>query len=139
MDKLLNRGAHSRDDEGKVVTSSPSRGWKMLGMGREFTKFDKFIYIANYIWTFGWTAVFIAGTIYNLNYEVSDDIWMSFWQVYVIIHVALATVTIFWFAGGGMRDLRDMFSRLSRMRRDDRDDGFVRINSESTDIQEPRQ
>ncbi len=126
MDKLLNRGAYALADEQRVVTASPSRGWKILGMGREFTRFDKFIYIINYIWTFGWTAVFIVGTIYNLNNEVSDDAWMAFWQVYVIIHVVLATVTVLWFSVGGLRDLRAMFRRLAHMKRDDRDDGFIR-------------
>ena len=136
MDKLLNRGSYARADEGKAVTPAPSRGWKIFGMGKEFTRFDKFIYIINYVWTFGWTLVFIIGTIYNLNYEVSDDTWMSFWQIYVLIHVAVATVTILWFSIGGMRDLKIMFARLSRMKRDDNDDGFVRNSESSTDLQE---
>ncbi|MCP4684575.1 MAG: sodium:solute symporter [bacterium] len=136
MDRLLHRGAYARDDEGRVVTAEPKKGWKMLGMGKEFTPFDKFIYIVNYIWTFGWTAVFIIGTVYNLNNEVSDDAWMKFWQIYVFIHVALATVTIFWFAGGGIRDLRAMFSRLAEMKRDDSDDGFVRVENDSHDATE---
>lgn len=113
-------------DERQTVAVVPSRGWKLLGMGSEFTRFDKFIYIINYVWTFGWTAVFIIGTIYNLNHEVSDEAWMSFWQTYVFIHIGLASVTILWFAGGGLRDLKRMFSRLANTRRDDDDDGFVR-------------
>jgi len=99
MDKLLNRGVYARTGEQRVVSSAPARGWKMLGMGQEFTRFDKFIYIVNYIWTGGWTLVFIVGTIYNLNYDVSDDTWMSFWQIYVIIQVVLAVITILWFTG----------------------------------------
>jgi SSS family solute:Na+ symporter len=131
MDKLLNRGAYALDEEQRIVTAVPSRGWKILGMGKEFTPFDKFIYIANYIWTVGWTVVFIVGTVYNLNHEVADGAWMSFWRIFVIIHVVLATITIVWFAGGGVRDLKVMFSRLSRMKRDDNDDGFVRGEQQS--------
>ena len=138
MDKLLNRGTYTRVEEHQTVAPVPSRGWKIFGMGSEFTRFDKFIYIINYIWTFGWTLVFIIGTIYNLNYDVSDDSWMSFWQIYVFIHVVLATITILWFTFGGFRDLKVMFSRLSRMKRDDNDDGFVRKSGTSTDLQEPQ-
>jgi len=133
MDKLLNRGKYARVDEKEIVELVPSRGWKMLGMGREFTRFDKFIYIVNYVWTGGWTIVFIVGTIYNLHHEVSDDTWMYFWQIYVIIHVVLATITIFWFGGGGFRDLKAMFSMLSKMKRDDNDDGFVRVDQQPDD------
>jgi SSS family solute:Na+ symporter len=136
MDRLLNRGAYSLDGEQQVITTAPSRGWKMLGMGKEFTRFDKFIYIVNYVWTLGWTLVFIIGTILNLNHEVSDDTWMSFWRIFVVIHVGLATVTILWFAFGGLRDLKAMFSRLSEMKRDDSDDGFVRTDHQSRDSQE---
>jgi len=129
MDKLLNRNSYSLANEQEVISAVPSRGWRLLGMGREFTRFDKFIYISNYVWTGGWTLVFIVGTIYNLNYDVSDEVWMSFWEIFVLIHIALATVTILWFAGGGVLDLKRMFSRLSGMKRDDSDDGFVRDDS----------
>lgn len=130
MDKLLHRGKYARTEEQQVVAAAPKRGWKILGMGKEFTRFDKFIYIANYIWTGGWTLVFIVGTIYNLNNEVSDDTWMSFWQTYVIIQVVLATITIFWFGGGGFRDLRDMLKRLAQTKRDDSDDGYVHADQQ---------
>ena len=125
MDKLLNRGKYAVASESVIVEKAPSRGWRILGMGKEFTRFDKFIYILNYVWTGGWTLVFIVGTIYNLTYDVSDDAWMDFWRIYLLIHVALAVIVVFWFATGGLRDLRDMISRLRTMKRDDTDDGFI--------------
>jgi len=138
MDKLLNRGAYARHEE-KQVGAPPSRGWKMLGMGSEFTRFDRFIYIINYVWTLGWTLVFIVGTIYNLNYEVSDDTWMSFWQFYVLIQVALATVTIVWFTIGGFSDLRVMWRRLTHQKRDENDNGFIRQQTTTGSDQGPNQ
>ena len=137
MDKLLNRGTYTRTEESQVVEAAPSRGWKIFGMGREFTRFDKFIYVANYVWTGAWTIVFIMGTIYNLSHEVSDDSWMAFWRIYVIIQIALAVVTIVWFSAGGFLDLRTMFRKLSGMKRDDSDDGFIRrdgLSDESAEI-----
>jgi SSS family solute:Na+ symporter len=129
LDRLLNRGAYARKDEQQAVDVAPSRGWRMLGMGREFTRFDRFIYIANYVWTGGWTLVFIVGTIYNLSYDVADEAWMDFWRIFLLIHVGVAVVVIVWFTVGGIRDLKDMARRL-RLRSDDdadrADDGFVR-------------
>ena len=87
MDKLLNRGKYSIQGEVNVVDEEVKIGWKMFGMGKEFTKIDKLIYIVNYVWTIFWTIVFIVGTTYNLYYPVSDDSWMSYWKFYIYIHL----------------------------------------------------
>lgn len=126
IDRLLHRGKYSRPDEQNIIKAAPARGWRILGMGKEFTRFDKFIYIINYIWTGGWTLVFVGGTLYNLSHEVSDSTWMEFWRIYIFIQVVLAVVTIVWFGWGGLRDMKRMLSRLKRSKRDDSDDGFVR-------------
>ena len=47
IDKLLQRGDYLNKDETHIVNVNPEKGWKILGMGKEFTKFDKFIYILN--------------------------------------------------------------------------------------------
>jgi len=125
MDKLLNRGEYQKTEEMKVVNTAPQKGWKMLGMGKEFTKGDKLIYIANYIWTGGWTIVFIVGTIYNLSHDVSDLAWMNFWRIYIKIHLVLSTIVIFWFTFGGFVDLKKMIIRLKTAERDHSDDGFI--------------
>jgi len=125
MDKLLNRGKYINKEETKIIKAQPERGWKILGMGKEFTKFDKFIYIANYVWTFGWTIVFIIGTIYNLSHDVSDSGWMQFWKIFLLIHIALAVVSIIWFTIGGVIDLKVMIKKLRTAVRDEKDDGFI--------------
>jgi SSS family solute:Na+ symporter len=130
LDKLLNRGEFTRNDETKIINSRPERGWKMLGMGAEFTRFDKFIYVINYIWTFGWMFVFIIGTFYNLSHEVSDSAWMEFWRIYLIIHIIVSTISIVWFTIGGVKDIRVMLHRLKNQQRDDSDDGFISTQHE---------
>lgn len=131
MDKLLNRGDYTVQEEIIQTAEPPKKGWKLLGMGKEFSRGDKIIYIANYIWTFGWTIVFIIGTVYNLSHEVSNAAWMNFWRVYIMIHITLSVITIFWFTTGGILDLRKMFSRLEASQRNDSDDGFIREESTS--------
>lgn len=125
MDKLLNRGEYSIESEKEVVSDTISLGSKIFLMGEEFTKTDKLIYIINYVWTGLWTLVFIIGTVYNLNNNVSDHAWMTYWKYYIFIHISFSLITIVWFTIGGFRDLKSMMNRLKNTVRDHRDDGWV--------------
>ena len=126
MDKMLKRGEYTLKDETKIVRQSPQKGWKMLGMGREFTKTDKFIYIVNYVWTGGWTIAFIIGTVLNLTNISSDESWMRFWRFYLMVHIGLASLTFFWFTAGGFIDIKKMMRSLKTIERNPEDDGFVK-------------
>ena len=125
MDRLLNRGKYSIEGEMKVVNQEPDLGWKIFGMGKEFTKTDKLIYIINYVWTGMWTLVFIIGTAYNLSNPVSNSSWMVYWKYYIYINIAVSAVIIVWFTVGGFSDLRDMIKSLQSENRDHGDDGWV--------------
>ena len=125
MDKLLNRGKYSIQGEVKVVNQEPDFGWKIFGMGKEFTKTDKVIYIVNYVWTGMWTLVFIFGTVYNLSNPVSNSSWMTYWKYYIYINIAVCSVIIVWFTLGGISDLRHMIKSLKTENRDHGDDGWV--------------
>ncbi len=126
LDKLLRRGAHAVPGEANVVAAAPARGLRVLGMGREFTRRDRLIYVLTYVWTLGWVAVFLAGTIYNLSHQVDDRAWQRFWLIYIYINLVVSCLVTIWFAVGGIRDVRGMFRRLSTMERDPNDDGRVR-------------
>ncbi len=128
MDKMLHRGAYEIKEETVVVDVVPVKGLKMLGMGKEFTKGDKFIYLTAYSWTFIWVVVFIIGTILNLSGDVPDSSWMSFWKIFVYINLAASFVIIIWFAFGGIKDFKEMMHRLRTMVRDHKDDGTVKHN-----------
>ena len=125
MDKLLHRGKYAIEGEMKVIDVVPAKGWKVLGIGKEFTRGDKFIYILSYAWIFGWTLIFIIGTIYGLSHDVPDSNWLSYWKYYVIIYALVSAVVVVWFSIGGVIDMKSMFKQLSVMKRDDTDDGFV--------------
>ncbi|HEX2962420.1 MAG TPA: sodium:solute symporter [Clostridia bacterium] len=126
MDKMLHRGKYAIKEESVIVDSVPVKGLKMLGMGKEFTKGDKFIYLAAYAWTFIWVVVFIIGTILNFSENVGDSSWMTFWKTFVQINLAVSFIVIVWFAIGGVKDLREMMYRLKTMVRDHKDDGTVK-------------
>ena len=126
MDKMLHRGEYKIKEEIEIINAIPQKGWKLLGMGKEFTRGDKIIYITTYVWTFLWVLVFIVGTVINLTSVVSDEAWMNFWKIYVYVNLFASVFVIMLFAFGGIKDIRKMFSRLATMKRDDSDDGSVR-------------
>jgi low affinity Fe/Cu permease len=97
----------------------------MLGMGKEFTRGDRIIYIASYAQTGFWILVFIVGTIYNLHHDVPDEAWARFWKLYFFIQVAVSIFVIVWFSIGGFRDAAAMLGRLRVMQRDADDDGVA--------------
>ena len=125
MDKLLNRGRYSIKGEMAVVNKEPELGWKIFGMGAEFTKSDKLIYILNYGWTGMWTLIFIIGTVYNLSNPVSDSSWMKYWEYYIYLNMVVSIIIIVWFTVGGISDLKHMISNLKSDYRNHKDDGWV--------------
>ncbi len=125
MDRMLHRGAYAEPGATTAGGTVPLRGWKVLGMGREFTRADKVIYIATYAWTFAWSVVFVAGTVYNLTHDVGNGPWMSFWRVYVWIYLLVSVFVLLWFSAGGFRNLGEMIRTLRTMKRDHADSGFV--------------
>jgi SSS family solute:Na+ symporter len=126
LDRLLRRGAYCVAEDHERTEAPPARGWCILGMGSEFSRGDRVIYVATYVWTGLWTLVFVLGTVYNLSHAVADALWMRFWRFYVEIQAVLALGVIVWFCVGGIRDMRAMFRRLQAAERDVQDDGRVR-------------
>lgn len=125
MDKMLHRGEYAIEGEHQIGDKIPAKGWRMLGMGKEFTRGDRFIYILSYAWIFGWTILFLGGTVYSLSHDVSDLFWLSYWKYYVFIYGAVSAIVVVWFSIGGVFDMRAMFKKLSEMQRDVSDDGRV--------------
>ncbi len=125
MDRMLHRGLYDIKKETQVVEEQPLRGWKVLGMGKEFTRGDKFIYVMTYAWTFTWVMVFLIGTIFNLTRDVGNGSWMSVWKIYIWAYLIASVIVVVWFSTGGIINLKDMIKQLKTMKRDHRDSGFV--------------
>jgi SSS family solute:Na+ symporter len=125
MDKMLHRGKYLIREEYTVVDAAPVKGWRVLGMGREFTRSDKVIYVATYAWTASWVVVFVVGTVLNLTRRVDAAAWMHFWKTYVMIYLVASILVIVWFSVGGIIDLKEMIRTLRVMKRDHADTGFV--------------
>ncbi len=133
LDRLLHRGPHAIAGETTVEDPAPSRGWRMLGMGREFSRRDRALYVLTYTWTAAWTIVFIIGTSWFLTRRVThgnwggyDSVWIRYWEIYLWIQIGISAVVVIWFGIGGLSDLRSMIRQLATMERDPNDDGRVR-------------
>lgn len=123
MDRMLNRGQYAVEETN--LKTEPLKGWRVLGMTKEFTKGDKLIYIATYVWTFLWVLVFIVGTIYSLTNDVSNSAWMNFWEIYIWIYLIVSIIVIIWFTIGGVINLKEMIVALKTIKRDHADSGYV--------------
>ena len=125
MDKLLNRGKYSIEDEVKVPDKKVKSVWKIFGIGNEFTIEDKIIYLISFIWNISFIIIFMVGTIYNLSNDVSDDAWMVYWKYQVYVNIIFSFIIIVWFTIGGIIDIKKMFQSLSSSERDHGDSGWV--------------
>lgn len=127
MDRLLHRGKYAVAGEhaGGQAAKRPPLIWRILGVGREFTRRDRIISALIVSQTVVWTLAIIIGTIINLSRDVSEDVWARWWFGVVIYMMVLAAVTVTWFTVGGIHNLIDLFKTLGRIRRDAMDDGTV--------------
>ncbi len=129
LDRLLHRGAYALPGEKVVVHERPKLAWRLLGMGKEFTRRDRVLYILTYLWTGLNVLVFIVGTVLNLvrgDDFVSDASWLTYWKIWVGVQAGIAVIVILWFGAGGIRDAGRMLRYLATAARDDEDDGSVR-------------
>ena len=123
---MLHRGEYASKEDSLNINNLPVRGLRaLIGMGHEFNRRDKILYLATIGWTFLWATVFISGLIYNLIFDVTTVFWVNFWRCYVWLMLILSAITTVWFTFGGMLDLKKMFILLSNMKRNDMDDGTV--------------
>ncbi|HBG26185.1 MAG: hypothetical protein A2Y10_04030 [Planctomycetes bacterium GWF2_41_51] len=126
LDRILHRGKYAIKEDQVVVRSFTEGGiLQRLGITKEFTMSDKFIYFFMFIWTIIWGVVFVIGTIWNLITEVPIRAWAEFWRIWTYIHGVFAFFIAIWLVIGGFRDLSSLLRRLATAKCDDLDDGNV--------------
>ncbi|MGE4490030.1 MAG: sodium:solute symporter, partial [Kiritimatiellales bacterium] len=125
MDQMLHRGKYAiAEDEHNVAP--PVKGLKaLIGISREFTKFDRIVYYFCVVWMIGWALIFLIGSIYGSLVPTTDLQWLSYWQVQFSIFMVIGIVVTVWFSLGGIRDVIQMFKRLNQVDRDVSDDGMI--------------
>jgi len=146
IDRMLHRGAYRHADDAApaehalVAPARPLKNWKrvLLGFDEQFTRGDRVLSSAVFIYSMGLFAVFIGVIVWDrLVHRLGDDGWAAyFWIMNVCFTLAVGLVTSVWFTIGGVRDLRRMFRKLASMERNLLDDGRVvgRTNAEDLDF-----
>ena len=130
LDKMLHRGAYAVQDDVVEGQAGGSRFWRILGVGPEFSRWDRRVYIASLLWVFLWGGVFLAGTLWHVFVRpIPVSTWLSFWHFLVWMAIVLAMVIVSILFIGGIGNMREMFALLRTRERDHTDDGSVRHES----------
>ena len=132
LEKMLHKGKYAIDDDNTEVASEPVKGLTaLLGMGKDFNRRDKIVYMGMTAWITTLGTIFVVGTIYNLTADVKDSWWIIFWKYYLWVFFVFGSVVTVWFTIGGIIDMKKMFNRLKGESVDEADDGRVFHNNES--------
>ncbi|MFH1616495.1 MAG: sodium:solute symporter [Planctomycetota bacterium] len=124
LDRMLHRGKYTLGED-SIDEGAPETGLKALRFGSLGTFGDKFIYAVLLIWTLGWTAIFLVGTVYNLTHDVSVEAWAKWWKFYIWLMFWCGIIVTIWFSIGGIRDMKQMLTSLMTKKSDEHDDGSV--------------
>ena len=130
--RMLHRGEHA-DDKSHIVDEFKGSAWmKLVGITADFSKGDRFLAVFLVVWNllnFLWFVVF---SIVNLLFPVTDQAWMTYNWVQVLITLILSIPCAIWFTVGGVMDIRGLFRHLDSCVRDDTDDGRVCVEEPMT-------
>ena len=129
LDRILHRGKYAVEEDIVKRNAKAGFSFQFLKLGKEFSFWDKIVYIGFLVWLAGTTSLFLVVVVYSMFVEISHSTWLWFWHGFLKVVFVLSVFTTAWFTIGGLRDLKDMFRRLSTSKRDERDDGSVTIVS----------
>ena len=133
MDRMLHRGVYAESKAGErahLGTSPASRKRislsRIIGINENFSLGDKWIAGALFGWGMFWFGVFIVSLIWNLVSPWPQWVWAGYWKIKGFgLPIFFSLVTSFWFAWGGLRDIRHLFRRLREECANPLDNGTV--------------
>ena len=125
LDRLLHRGKYTIAEDQSPTEESPRLYMKILGITREFTRFDRLTTLIVVGWFVILLIVFVGGTVYGLLFEIGIDTWANFWYWYMWQMFIVLVVSTIWLSWGGLKDVRKMKKVLASRKRDFSDDGRV--------------
>ena len=125
LDRILHRGIYAKDVAPINDEYKGNKWLKVVGITREFSKGDRFLAICLVVWNALNLIWFVAFSIINLFYPITDRGWASYWYATIIIYVVLSIPCAVWFTFGGVLDIRALLKHLDTAVRDEKDDGRV--------------
>ena len=133
----LDRMLHRADGPPRL----PNRNWLalLLGVDREFKRGDRLISGSVFVWNGVMFAAFLIITTSNLWRIWPDRWWWNYNLVNLGLTAVIASVTVVWFACGGLCDLFRLFRLLARTKNNPLDDGTVVAHQNAAELPEPEQ
>lgn len=124
LNKMLHRDENSV--LGRKMEWSFSGILARVGLTTEFTRSDRVIFAATFLWTFGWFVMFLVFTAGETLFGgISDAGWLGFWKVFTILNVCIGMVVTVWLSFGSISDTFKMFGDLRELKVNYEDDGSV--------------
>ena len=126
LDRMLHRHEYA-DERSHIVDEFKGTVWdKIVGITSDFSRVDKFLAIFLVTWNMLNFLWFVAFSIVNLTFRISDHAWMEWNWVSTLIQLCLSIPCAVWFTIGGAIDIRALYKHLAVCERDASDDGTVR-------------
>jgi SSS family solute:Na+ symporter len=133
MDRMLHRGQYANIavEIGEFIAAPAPKArkvtWgKLIGYDEHFSRGDKWIAGGLFAWSMMFVCFEIFGSIAYLIHPWSDNGWLAYWHIFVVVVPVLFAVAIsVWFTWGGIRDALYLFRRLETERSNPLDDGLV--------------
>lgn len=129
LDKMLHRGQYSVDADHTVADAvSTTSKWNLveaLGITKEFTFWDKFIYGATTVKSLLTFLLFLIMVSLHVTVGVSNEQWRYVQYYMLVFYISTSFLIAIWMGWGGFRDFFQIFKDLKRIDRDQSDDGFV--------------
>ena len=131
LDRMLHRGKYDIEGEHKKAAA----GWsirgvftKLIGITPEYTRGDRIIAKAVFIYSFGYT--FLAAFVFVVVFNYFSPWPITWWGHYflivsLVVPGIVAAVSTVWFTAGGFRDMVRLFRDLKARSVNPLDDGRV--------------
>jgi hypothetical protein len=138
LERMLHRGKYSLGEGVQIKTAWTFRNvfQKLIGITPEYSTGDKVIawsyFCYSFIYRFGLT--FVGVVIWNAISPWPAEYWgWYFFVVFIAVQIVNACITTFWFAIGGVVDMRQLFRDLEARVVNHLDNGRVEGNMSLAD------
>ncbi len=125
LERMLHRGKYAIEGEHVKVVAKIGILRKLTGIDDEFTRGDKIIALASFFWYLFWIVAAVVGSVLALIYKISDDAWGAWWYFVIIFMLVVSIIVACCLFIGGVRDMKQLFSKLRTAKHDSVDDGTV--------------
>lgn len=134
MDRMLHRGAYSREGAQPAATGKRKFEWgRLIGIDNDFSRSDKWIAWGLFIYSMFFVALFGVMTVWHFINPWPMAWWSTYWHIKgIALPLFFCLVTAVWFTWGGLRDIRSLFKRLKEEKANALDNGMV-VNNQNLD------